>query len=62
VFLLILSKPPHSSRLVYRCDLCGEYVTPHSGDDGTRLFCSYPCGLAFGVACWNANMRIKREK
>ena len=40
----------------------GTYHGYGTGQCGTRLFCSYPCGLHFGVACWNANMRIKRDK
>ena len=40
----------------------GTYEGPGTGQDGTRLFCSYPCGLAFGVACWNAGMRIRRDR
>ena len=27
----------------------------------TTLFCSYMCGVHFGVACWNAGMRIKEK-
>ena len=26
------------------------------GQNSTMLFCSYPSGLGFGVACWNADM------
>jgi len=40
----------------------GTYYGYGTGQDGTRLFCSYPCGLHFGVACWNAGMRIRRDR
>jgi hypothetical protein len=30
--------------------------------DGLRLFCSQPCATRVAVACWNAGMRIKRDK
>jgi hypothetical protein len=39
----------------------GTYGGYGTGQDGTRLFCSYPCGLHFALACGNADMRIKRE-
>jgi hypothetical protein len=32
--------------------------------DGAKritLFCGYMCGVNFGVACWNAGMRIKQD-
>jgi hypothetical protein len=38
--MLTLSKPLHSGRFVYRCSLCGEYVSPHS-DDGGKLICPH---------------------
>ena len=41
---------------------CGTYEGYGTGKDGTRLFCSQPCGLMFGVACWNAGMSIERDK
>ena len=41
---------------------CGTYHGYGTGQDGTRLFCSCPCGAWFGVACWNAGMRIKERK
>jgi hypothetical protein len=40
----------------------GTYHGYGTGQDGTRLICSYPCGAHFGVACWNAGMRIRREQ
>jgi len=60
-------------RLTHRTDYAGRPITGLSfwrgtysgygtGQDGTRLFCSYPCGLQFGVTCWNAGMRIKERK
>jgi hypothetical protein len=48
--------------ITIRWFLRGTYNGYEMGQDGTRLFCSYPCGLHFGVACWNADMRIKREQ
>ena len=60
-------------RLTHRTGHAGRAITGRSfwrgtyngygtGNDGTRLFCSYPCGLHFGVACFNAGMRIKERK
>jgi len=60
-------------RLTHRTDHSGRPITGLSfwrgtyhgyatGQDGTRLFCSHPCGLQFGVACRNAGMRIKERK
>jgi hypothetical protein len=38
------------------CDGWGQ------GKDGTRLFCSFQCGVYFAEACWNSDMRINRDK
>jgi hypothetical protein len=40
----------------------GTYLAYGKGKDGTPLFCSQPCGWQFGVACWNAGMRIPKRK
>jgi hypothetical protein len=40
----------------------GTYEGYGTGKDGTRLFCSQPCGVLFGIASWNAGMRIKDRK
>jgi hypothetical protein len=31
------------------------------GPERVTLFCGYTCGVHFGVACWNAGMRMKRD-
>jgi hypothetical protein len=31
------------------------------GPARTTLFCSYMCGVHFGVACWKAGMRMKTD-
>ena len=39
----------------------GTYIGYGRAKDGTLLFCSQPCGWHFGVACWNAGMRIPKN-
>lgn len=64
-------QPDRVFKLKHRTNYSGEPVTSVSywrgtfvgygrAKDGTLLFCSQPCGWHFGVACWNAGMRIPR--
>ncbi len=32
------------------------------GEGKPPLFCSQPCGVHFGVACWHSGMRMKDKK
>ncbi len=41
--------------------LRGTYIGYGRAKDGTLLFCSQTCGWHFGVACWNAGMRIPKK-
>jgi hypothetical protein len=65
--------PDRVFKLKHRQNYSGEPVTSMSfwrgtyfgygkAKDGTPLFCSQPCGWHFGVACWNAGMRIHEDK
>jgi hypothetical protein len=41
---------------------CGTYDGfGWRGNGMAPLFCSQPCGVHFGVACWHAGMRIKQD-
>jgi hypothetical protein len=39
----------------------GEYEGWGRGKDGTRLFCTFRCGVYCAEACWNAGMPMKRD-
>ena len=38
-----------------------DYGFVLDGPERLTLFCGYICGVHFGVACWNAGMRMKRD-
>ena len=46
-----------STKLSFWCGTYDGYGW--HGDGMPPLFCSQPCGVHFGVACWNAGMRMK---
>jgi hypothetical protein len=48
-----------SSKLSFWCGTYDGYGW--RGDGMPPLFCSQPCGVHFGVACWNAGMRMKHD-
>jgi hypothetical protein len=49
---------PISTLSIWRSTYQGHGMGKH----GTTLFCSCLCGLQFAVACWTANMRIRRDQ